>query len=371
MTYQEAITFFQSVGNAGYKTVADLRAAIEGFDFEDTQNPANTAAAAAAISAALAGAESSISPNDWVVKTVVDCATIVKQYLGDPPKQAPVASPAAERSVKKDGGDTTVITRTKGNNADGVDSVERKTPSGTEADTPEGKTKVTVTPALDEGTVTAEHDTQGRAVSSDGYLEQQSAERYDVTGSPNQVQNNTQGAANAARRELVAARSGFNDNRDDSIFSILDEILSVPEDVLKAITVIERKDTQQQADGDGTPKGKNIFTDAWNVISKEVKSVTDYYANVFSKSAIKRAELVIKNKKEKIKKMEERVKKMKDGPLKNKYLQAIAKGDLKTLFSFPIAEKKDLQSTEDKDKVTEIATKAQEKALGAEAQAGV
>lgn len=382
MNFNQAVNYLEKVGAAGYGSLDDYNA-IVGDDNSivfDDDGPENTrmmsedqqiSGVLSIINSALAGTESNVRRTNWMLTCVIQAAEAMFNQLGDPPKQAPKATPVVERSVKNDGGTVVVTTNTKGNGADGVQSVETRSPSGMTADTPEGKTEVVTTTEHKTGTVTADHTSQGRATSSAGYDERQAAETYTVTGSSNQTINNPQAAANAAKRELVAARSGFNDNRDDTIFSILDEILSVPNDVLKAIVVMEKKDTQTQANGDGKPKNKNIWTDAWNIIESEVKSVTDYYANIFSKSAIKRAEVVIKNKKEKIKKMQERVEKMKDGTLKNKYLQAIAKGDLKTLFSFPIAEKKELTSTEDKDKVAEMATKAQEKALGAEKEVGV
>lgn len=382
MNYNEAITYLKKVGIAGYKSIDDINAVLgqigngsnnpdAGADQITFTEDKETKIAVGIITAALEGFNSSSEPTDEAKETVISCATFIYGYFGDPPKAAPKSTAVVERSVTNDGGTVVVTTNTKGNGADGVQAVERRGPSGMSAETPEGKTEVVTTTEHKTGTATAEHTSQSRATSSAGYDERQAAETYTVTGSSNQTINNPQAAANAAKRELVAARSGFNDNRDDTIFSILDEILSVPNDVLKAIVVMEKKDTQTQANGDGKPKNKNIWTDAWSIIESEVKSVTDYYANIFSKSAIKRAEVVIKNKKEKIKKMQERVEKMKDGTLKNKYLQAIAKGDLKTLFSFPIAEKKELTSTEDKDKVTEMATKAQEKALGAEKEVGV
>lgn len=218
----------------------------------------------------------------------------------------------------------------------------------------------------DNGADATEHTAGDSAKAVDGVDDSIAAEREIKTTSAAVVANNVPKAANAANAKIVAARTGFNDNREVTSFSILDEILGIPEEIFNALTYVDPNDVKNETD-DGETKSDNLFVSLVSDITKEVGKYTKAWGRMTSEAAIKRAELVIKNKKEKIKKMGEQIEKMKEGPQKNRLLTAFKTMDLGVLFSDPASENKEKKSIRDKDEEAKIAAEATKANIAAHA----
>lgn len=281
---------------------------------------------------------------------------------------SPPSATTQEQMVKKEGPVTTRTAETRGDNSDQQQSVEQTRPNGLTTDTDQAHHNVCT------ASTNNDHSTQDRTKSTGGdegsdtggAKSEREAEKSVIVTSPNVVQNNPVAAANDARKEITAAKSGFNDNRDDSLFSIVDELLSIPGDILAAITKVDEK-KDRQAENDGDLEGASVYTSIMADIGKEMGKITKSVAMFTADSAKEKAEAVIKNKKEKIKKMEERIEKMKEGATKNKFKTALLNLDFSILFADPSSENKDKKSIRDKDEEVNMAVKATEKALNAEA----
>lgn len=178
------------------------------------------------------------------------------------------------------------------------------------------------------------------------------AETSGVSGNPADIQNGTAREANEQKQKLDAMRSGFNDNRNDpSIFGILKEFVELPVDLLKAVIPANREQTTDSINT-GESEGKNLFTDIYSDIAKEVKNFTKAYTSMASEAAIKQAKVVLNAKKERAKVMQEKIKEIKDDNI----LKRLSK-NIGSLFSGPSVEnaEKNLKSTLDKDAVAKEA----------------
>lgn len=281
---------------------------------------------------------------------------------------SPPSATTQEQMVKKEGPVTTRTAETRGDNSDQQQSVEQTRPNGLTTDTDQAHHNVCTAPTNNDHSAQDRTKSTGGDEGSDtgGAKSEREAEKSVIVTSPNVVQNNPVAAANDARKEITAAKSGFNDNRDDSLFSIVDELLSIPGDILAAITKVDEK-KDRQAENDGDLEGASVYTSIMADIGKEMGKITKSIGLFTSDSAKEKAEAVIKNKKEKIKKMEERIEKMKEGATKNKFKTALLNLDFSILFADPSSENKDKKSIRDKDEEVNMAVKATEKALNAEA----
>lgn len=281
---------------------------------------------------------------------------------------SPPSATTQEQMVKKEGSVTTRTVETRGDNSDQQQSVEQTRPNGLTTDTDQAHHNVCTAPTNNDHSAQDRTKSTGGDEGSDtgGAKSEREAEKSVIVTSPNVVQNNPVAAANDARKEITAAKSGFNDNRDDSLFSIVDELLSIPGDILAAITKVDEK-KDRQAENDGDLEGASVYTSIMADIGKEIGKITKSIAMFTADSAIEKAKAVIKNKTEKIEKMKERIEKMKEGATKDKFKTALLNLDFSILFADPSSENKDKKSIRDKDEEVNMAVKATEKALNAEA----
>ena len=280
----------------------------------------------------------------------------------------PPSATTQEQMVKKEGVVTTRTVETRGDNSDQQQSVEQSKPNTLTSDTDQAHHSVCTAPTNND------HSTQDRTESTGGDKgtdtaganSERAGEKSTIVTSPNIVQNNPVAAANEARKELTAAKSGFNDNRDDSVFTIIDDLLSIPGEILKSITKVDEK-KDDEAENDGEMESKGVFTSLMDDVSKELGKITKAVAQFTSDTAKEKSAAVVKNKTEKIKTIQKRVSEMREGPTKEKYLEALRKMDFSVLFADPSSENKKKESTRDKDEEVRIAVDATKKALAAEA----
>jgi hypothetical protein len=280
----------------------------------------------------------------------------------------PPSGTTQEQMVKKEGPVTTRTAETRGDNSDQHQSVEQTRPNGLTADTDQAHHNVCTAPTNND------HSTQDRTKSTGGdegsdtggAKSEREAEKSVIVTSPNIVQNNPVAAANDARKELTAAKSSFNDNRDTCVFGIVDDLLSIPGEIFKAVTKID-EDKDDTAEQDGDLESDNIFLGLVDSVTKELGKITLAISQFTADTALKKAELVIKNKTEKLTKIQERIEKMEESPNKEQYLEALLTMDLGVLFGDPASENKKKESIRDKDEEVNMAVKATEKALEAEA----
>lgn len=281
---------------------------------------------------------------------------------------APPSATTQEQYVSKTSVGTTRVTSSQGDGSSQLSSQETAGPSTLTSETDQGKHEATVAPVNNDHSAQDKTSSVGGDSGKDvgGADSTRAAESTQITTSPNVVQNNPVRAANDARKEITAAKSGFNDNRDDSLFSVVDDLLSIPGDILAAITKVDEK-KDRQAENDGDLEGGSVYTSIMADIGKEIGKIGKSIAMFTSDSAIEKSKAVIKNKTEKLKKMKERIEKMKEGATKDKFKTALLKLDFSVLFADPSSENKDKKSIRDKDEEVNIAVKATKKALDAEA----
>lgn len=180
--------------------------------------------------------------------------------------------------------------------------------------------------------------------------------RMRIVGNADAVYRKSRQAADIIKSELVAARSGFNDDRNSSNFnsagnsgipnSILNSISSIPEDV---------------ADGDDEPlssNGTNLLISMASDVSTEISNYSSKFSKISSSSQQKKAELSAKNESEKQQKQQEVIENMPDSPSKERMKNALATGDTSVLSANPSNENKKKTSIYNRDdyesKVAEV-----------------
>lgn len=283
--------------------------------------------------------------------------------------QSSVEPPHAASLIQtfKNSGLGKVMTTISNAGADMFKSLQSVGPMSSKSETDQGTMEANAGQVNKDNAGDATQHTAGdSATATDGNEDSIAAEREVKTTSPAVVANNVPKAANAANKEIVAARTGFNDNRADSPFAIVDELLSMPKDILNALMYVDPAELQKEVD-DGKTKSDNFFVSLVDDITKEVGKYTKMWERMNSESAIKRAEAVVKNKKEKIKKIGEKIDKMKEGPQKDKFTTAFKTLDFSILFSDPSSENKEKKSVRDKDEEAKIAAEATKKNIAAHA----
>lgn len=172
--------------------------------------------------------------------------------------------------------------------------------------------------------------------------------RARMIGNPDIVNKQLHKDADKLKAEIVAARSGFNDDRNDTDFDIIDGILSIPSKIFDAITSTD----DDIADGDDQPLssgGTNLFTAMVSDVTNELSIYKKRLNKIFSSSQSKKAELAAKNEAEKKKKQIEMINNLPESPSKQRLLKAVEEGNVATLMSNPSTENKDKKTTYDKD----------------------
>lgn len=172
--------------------------------------------------------------------------------------------------------------------------------------------------------------------------------RARMIGNPDIVNKQLHKDADKLKAEIVAARSGFNDDRNDTDFDIIDGILSIPSKIFDAITSTD----DDIADGDDQPLssgGTNLFTAMVSDVTNELSIYKKRLNKIFSSSQSKKAELATKNEAEKKKKQIEMINNLPESPSKQRLLKAVEEGNVATLMSNPSTENKDKKTTYDKD----------------------
>ena len=353
MTNEEAFVFIRSCGKTNYS--ASLSFILKKGKYANNANNE--------LVKVLQGVITSINQLSVEAKvSLQQCAQDLQNLLNPP------SATTQETYFKKNGNECIRIVNSKGDNSSQLASYENRTGQILTFANDLLNGKYTPTSKIEQNDADNSIAVGGdNAKDVSGANHTRAGESSAVTTSPNVVQNNPVAAANAARKEITAAKSSFNDNREnDGVFAIIDEFLSIPEDIFKAITKVEKKD-DEAAEETGEAENENIFVSIVDDVTKELGKITKAYSMFTSKSAAEKAKAVIKNKKEKIKKAEERIKKMKEGPKKDKLLTALMTMDFSKLFADPANENKDKKSIRDKDEEVNMAVKATEKALTAEA----
>lgn len=192
--------------------------------------------------------------------------------------------------------------------------------------------------------------------------------RARMIGNPAVVNNKLHQDADKLKAELVAARSGFNDNRNDTAGSVLKTLVGIPSKVLDAI--VDVKD--DVADGDDEPlssNGGNLFLAMATDVANEISSYSKKFSKMASAAQIKKAGLVAKNELEKVQKQTELMyDKLPECPTKENIKKALSEGDFSVLFANPASESKDKKSTYNKDEYEQKAAELTPKIMELEKQ---
>lgn len=181
--------------------------------------------------------------------------------------------------------------------------------------------------------------------------------RMRIIGNADSVYRKSRQAADIIKNDIVAARSGFNDDRNSSSFNPVAGLGSIPGNIFDALTSID----DDVAEGDDEPlssNGGNLFMAMASDVVNEVGNYTKKFSKISASSQLKKAELAAKNEIEKQKKQLELIENMPDSPAKERIKNAIMQGDLSALLSNPSNENKEKKSVYNRDdyesKVAEV-----------------
>lgn len=180
--------------------------------------------------------------------------------------------------------------------------------------------------------------------------------RTRIIGNSAVVAQGLHSAADKLKATLVAARSGFNDDRNDTPATSNPSLGSIPPSVKNNISSL-KADSATGDDEPLTSGGGNIFMSMVSEVQNEISSYTKI-AKKFSADSIKeQAALALKNISEKTKKMLELIQSLPDGPTKTKILEDYKKGDTNAIFRNPSSESKEKKSKYNADEYEAEAAK--------------
>lgn len=192
---------------------------------------------------------------------------------------------------------------------------------------------------------------------------------YKIVGNMANLRNGFFKETDIAKQQIIAMRSGFNDDRNDTDFFASDELLDIPGEILENIVVIE-KDVALGDDEMPLPTTGTLLGDIAIMAANEIDKMLIGISKISASSGIKKAQLTAENKIEKQKKIIENIMKMPDSVSKEKLSKAIDEGNIGAIFSSPSNEDKEKKSIYDKDQYTAAAVNATKEMMNAERELG-
>lgn len=188
---------------------------------------------------------------------------------------------------------------------------------------------------------------------------------YRIVGDPANLRNGFFRETDIAKQKIIAMRSGFNDDRNDTDLLPDLELTSMPGEIVKNITVID-KDTALCDNSINLPTTGNLFTDIIIMATNEIEKMLEAISKISLKSSLKQAELATKNRIEKVEKLIESIENLPDSVSKEKLKKAILEGNFNAIFASPSNEDKDKKSIYDKDQYVAAAVDASKEMISAE-----
>lgn len=171
---------------------------------------------------------------------------------------------------------------------------------------------------------------------------------YKFVGDPKNLELGLYNALEFYRKELVAMRSGFNDDRHETNPLPLNDLGTLPKEVLDTFLTIEETDIKGD-DVQKIPPSGNLFTDIAIMATSEIDQMSTTLSKISVKSQASKARLAAANKVEKQKKLLESLNNLPDSVNKERIKTAVSEGDLSALLSSPSNEEKEKKSTFDRD----------------------
>lgn len=257
---------------------------------------------------------------------------------------------------------STMTTVTRGNNSELYNVTEEAWGNGNKSIISDLITKnVTQTNAFDEYKADYITDTMGNhSIWVNEAYEISSNSNYKFVGDPENLSIDLYKSLEDFRKEFVALRSGFNDDRHESDLTQLLDFDLLPQDVINNFFVVDSSDIMCDS-GPKIPPSGNLFTDLGVMYLSEISDMTKSLGQISVKSQLKKAKLAAENKIEKQKQLLLSLGDLPDSVNKERITQAIADGDLTALFVSPSNEEKKKTSTYNRDayeaKAVEIADK--------------
>lgn len=188
---------------------------------------------------------------------------------------------------------------------------------------------------------------------------------YRVVGNPANLRNGFFRETDIAKQKIIAMRSGFNDDRNETDLIPDLGLAEMPNEIVKNVTVID-KDTALCDNSPNLPTTGNLFSDIVIMAANEIAKMTEAMSKISLKSSLKQSELAAKNKVEKIEKIIESVESLPDSFSKEKLKKAISEGNFGAIFASPSNEDKDKKSIYDKDQYVAAAVDASKEMMSAE-----
>ncbi len=188
---------------------------------------------------------------------------------------------------------------------------------------------------------------------------------YRVVGNPANLRNGFFRETDIAKQKIIAMRSGFNDDRNETDLIPDLGLAEMPGEIVKNVTVID-KDTALCDNSPNLPTTGNLFSDIAIMAANEIAKMTEAMSKISLKSALKQAELAAKNQVEKIEKVIESIESLPDSFSKEKLKKAISEGNFGAIFASPSNEDKEKKSVYDKDQYVAAAVDASKEMMSAE-----
>lgn len=181
--------------------------------------------------------------------------------------------------------------------------------------------------------------------------------RVRIVGNPDIIYKELHKAADMKKAEIVAARSGFNDNRNSLDLNPISELTDMPGEVLDAVTSTPASVAYDE--NNSIPSSSdNLYANMSQYITNTINSMSSNLSKISASTQLKKAELVAKNKVERQKKQLENINSSPESGLKTRILEAIKNGNISAVFADPSNEDKEKTSIYNKEeyeaKVAEI-----------------
>lgn len=262
-----------------------------------------------------------------------------------------------EQKVTSSSGGTTVETKSMGNGSNLVNTTQEVKSNGdmkVSSDLGTTDIKQNDSNSINQGN-SAKSTNGNNSSYTNGLNESASGSSSRVIGNPSETQNGITEEINREKAKIVAARSGFNDDRNDDSYGLKDfinDVIGFPKAILEGISKT-LEDVATEEDESKDTKGKDLFSSMMDNIEAEIEPILKRWKKAKAEAMKEQAKVLEHNKKEKKKQQIEAIKKMPDSAHKQRLLKAINEGKVEETYGALSTEGKEKKSTFDQTKYDE------------------
>lgn len=290
-----------------------------------------------------------------------------KETVSAPTTPPSDGSAIQEQKVTSSSGGTTVETKSMGNGSNLVNTTQEVKSNGDmKVSSDLGTTDIKQNDSNNINQGNSAKSTNGNdSTFTNGLNESASGSSSRVIGNPSETQNGITEEINREKAKIVAARSGFNDDRNDDSYGLkdfIDDVIGFPKVILEGISKT-LEDVATEEDESKDTKGKDLFSSMMDNIEAEIEPILKRWKKAKAEAMKEQAKVLEHNKKEKKKQQLEAIKKMPDSAHKQRLLKAINEGKVEETYGALSTEGKEKKSTFDQTKYDEEVIKYIEKVI--------